>query len=232
MKLIAKDGAAEMLIYGPIGDFYDDSQTLAEDVVVALASLGGDPLTVRLNSGGGDVFQGFAIYEALASYSGPVDVRVDGIAASAASTIAMAGRTLTMAESSMLMIHDSWGFVMGNSQEMRQQAELLDKIDGVIAEGYARKSGLPTDRLRAMMDAETWLTADEAVEMKLADAKSQAKATNYANVAMFKYRNTPAQLLVGHCRQQQDSRCKPDQHRRCSSQGDVKRALMRGKLDV
>lgn len=204
MKLLAKDGGNyEMLIYGPIGDWFDETQTRAQEVVTALAELNGEPLLVRINSGGGDVFEGFTIYEALLSYGGPVDVKVDGVAASAASTIAMAGRTLMMAESSLLMIHDSWGFVMGNSEEMRKQSELLDKIDGVIAAGYARKSGLAEDKLRSMMDAETWLTADEAVSLKLADSKASSKATNYANVAMFGYKNTPKPLLrAGSCKPQ------------------------------
>lgn len=134
-----------------------------------LAGLQAPSVELHINSPGGDVFDGIAILNALRSYDKPIDVIVDGIAASAASFIAQAGDTVTMMPNSQMMIHDAAGFCMGNSADMEEMSALLDKQSANIADVYAMRSGVDADQWRTAMKAETWYTADEAVEAGLAD---------------------------------------------------------------
>lgn len=138
----------------------------AIDFVAQLAAIDGD-IEVHLNSPGGDVFDGLAIYNALAQRPGNVTTVVDGLAASAASFIAMAGKTRLACPGSMFMIHEAAGLCMGNAADMRELAELLDKVSDNIAGIYAEHSGR-ADGWRDAMRAETWYTADEAVTAGLA----------------------------------------------------------------
>jgi ATP-dependent Clp protease protease subunit len=103
------------------------------------------------------------------AYSGRVDTVIDGLAASAATYLSMAGRTVSMIEGGMYMIHNSWTLAYGNKSELRKTADLLDKIDLTIRTDYARKSGATDDQLQEWMDAETWWTADEALAAKFVD---------------------------------------------------------------
>lgn len=172
-KLVAKviEAAAregELYIYGPIGDYWDGVS--AKDFSAALKGLGEiDRLNLHLNSPGGDVFDGVAIFNELKNFSARVWVHVDGLAASAASVIAMAGNRIVMGEGSFLMIHNAWGVAVGDNRVMAQMAETLEKINGELADIYGRRSGRERGEILAAMDAETWLTADEAVAMGLAD---------------------------------------------------------------
>jgi ATP-dependent protease ClpP protease subunit len=123
----ARDTGAEVSIYDEIGAYGVSAKSFLDE----LASLPGDgPLTLRLNSPGGSVFDAVAIYNALKRHPGPVSVWIDGIAASAASYVAMAGDEVVMPENAFLMIHDPSGFVMGTADDMRAMAEALDKIKG------------------------------------------------------------------------------------------------------
>lgn len=160
------DGVTEILVYDEIGWF----GITAKDFLVAVAQAGGGPLHIRINSPGGDVFDGMAIYNALRAHPSPVTVTVDGVAASAASVIAMAGGTIQMAETSMLMIHNCWGLCIGNRLDMREMAATMEKIDAQLAATYAGRSGKSQAECQAMMDAETWFTAQEALDAKLCDA--------------------------------------------------------------
>lgn len=171
------DAPAEILLYDEIG-FWG---VTAKDFVQALAAAGDGPLTLRINSPGGDVFDGLAIYNALRARSAPITVVVDGLAASAASFIAMAGKTVTMAEQSMLMIHNAWGICMGDRNDMLDMSAVMEKIDAQLGDIYAGKSGKAAADIRAMMDAETWLTSTEAKDAGLCDviavpAQPDAKA--------------------------------------------------------
>lgn len=170
----AADGVTEILVYDEIGWF----GITAKDFLVAIAEAGGGPLHVRINSPGGDVFDGMAIYNALRAHPSPVTVTVDGIAASAASVIAMAGQTIQMAETSMLMIHNCWGLCIGNRIDMREMADTMEKIDAQMAAIYAGKSGKAQAECQSMMDAETWLTAQESLDAGLCDALVQPVAHN------------------------------------------------------
>lgn len=184
------DAPAEILIYDFIGgDWYDEGVT-AKGVLTALANANGGPVVARINSPGGDVFEGMAIASHLREYAGGVTVVVDGLAASAASVIAMAGKTVTMNEGSMLMIHNAWTVAMGDRHDFVKQGETLGKIDAQIAGIYAAFSGKPAADFTAAMDAETWYTAEEAVTSGLASSatapatKPTAKAAQAAVVAV------------------------------------------------
>ena len=134
-----------------------------------LRKMKGD-LTVHINSPGGDVFAGVAIYNAIKDYSkGKVIVKVDGIAASIASVIAMAGDEIVMAPGSMMMIHNPWTMGVGNSEELRKVADTLDEINESVVPIYVERSGLSKEEVQELLDAETWLSAERAVEMGFAD---------------------------------------------------------------
>ncbi|NBT33208.1 MAG: Clp protease ClpP [Rhodobacteraceae bacterium] len=128
------------------------------------------PVTLRVNSPGGSVFGAQAMVTAMRAHGSPITVQVDSIAASAASVIAMAGEKLVMAPGAMLMIHKAWSITVGNSDDHMQTAELLDKIDGQIAGAYAEKAGGDAAKFLDLMAAETWFTAQEAMDAGLADA--------------------------------------------------------------
>lgn len=155
----------EIFIYDEIGYFGNSAKGLSDE----LQELDVDELDVHINSPGGDIFDGLAIYQALKNHRASVTVHVDGLAASIASVIAMAADKVVMAPKASLMIHDGWTMAVGNAGEMRKAADLLDKQSDVIASVYADKTNQPTDFWRAQMLQETWYTADEALEAGLAD---------------------------------------------------------------
>jgi ATP-dependent Clp protease, protease subunit len=150
----------------------------------ALHSMSG-PVTLRINSPGGSVFGAQAMVAAMRDYDGPITARVDALAASAASVIAAEAAHLEMAQGSMLMIHKAWSLAIGNADDMRSTADLLEKIDGQISGTYARKGG--DKDWAAMMAAETWFDADEAVAAGLADrVLSESKQKNLWDLSAFK----------------------------------------------
>ncbi len=165
---------AELRIYDAIGGWFGITAT---EVAEALDGIAEDrDLTVRLNSPGGDVFDGTAIYNLLRSRAGQVDVVVDGLAASAASFIAQAGDSITMNRGTQMMIHDAIGFIIGNANDHREQVALLDRISDEIAGIYAARAGEKVEDWRARMLATTWYSASEAVEAGLADTSSDDQA--------------------------------------------------------
>ncbi|MDB5618457.1 head maturation protease, ClpP-related [Tardiphaga sp.] len=161
----AADGAAEILIYDEIGYW----GVTAKDFATALSGITASTINVRINSPGGDVFDGLAIYNSLKAHPATINTFVDGWAASAASFIMLAGDTVTMAENSMAMIHKAWGIGVGNSDDMTALSGVLSKIDGQIAGMYAAKTGKDTAACLAAMAAETWFTATEAKAFGLVD---------------------------------------------------------------
>lgn len=175
-----------LYLYGDVGDPWGMGEGFTpDDVVDALAAHGPGDLAVRINSGGGIAFHGMAINALLATHDGNVTVHVDGIAASAASLIAMAGDTIEMRTGAMLMIHDPSGITFGNADVHKQTADRLDRIAENFAAVYAARSGLPVDEVRALMKAETWLGADEAIERGFATRRSDEPS---ADKAAFDYR--------------------------------------------
>jgi len=157
---VASDTEATLDIYDEIG-FWG---VQAKDFVDQLRGVKAKVLNVEINSPGGDVFAGLAIYNALRASGKEIVVKVMGMAASAASLIAMAGDKIVMPKNSFMMVHNPWSFAMGNADELRQTAATLDKIGGALLETYASKTGLGEDELKTMLATDTWMTADEALE--------------------------------------------------------------------
>jgi ATP-dependent Clp protease protease subunit len=142
-------------------------------------------INLRINSPGGDVFEARAIATAIKGYAGKVVAHIDGLAASAATTIAAAADEVIIAEGSFYMIHNAWTLAMGDKNDFNQTAALLDKIDGAIAADYAARTGKSVEDIAALMDAETWMTAQEAVDNKFAD--SMAPTPKAKNVTTKKW---------------------------------------------
>ncbi len=165
------NGEAEVVIYDEIGMWGITAAAFRESLL-ALGSF--DSLTLRINSPGGEVFAGWAIYNMLDRLDCPITVYIDGIAASMASLVAMVGDTIIMPENAMMMIHDPAGFVMGTADDMRDIADVLDRMKLSIINAYARKSGLPSDEISQIMSDETWYTAAEAVAAGFADEVEEA----------------------------------------------------------
>lgn len=166
----AAEGVTEILLYDEIG-FWGIT---AREFVTALATVATPKILVRINSPGGDVFDGLAIYNALQAHAAEVTCQIDGIAASAASVIALAGSKTTIAENAMVMCHCAWSIGIGNSADMRAMADVLEKIDAQLAGIYARKTGKGVEDCTAMMVGEgkadgTWFTAEEAKAFGLVD---------------------------------------------------------------
>ncbi len=160
------DEPAEVWIYDEIGWYGTSAANFARD----LAAVTSSTINLHLNSPGGSVFDGVAIHNSLRAHKATVNVTVDGIAASIASVIAMAGDTVTMGRGTEMMIHNPSGLVMGNAVDMREMADLLDRLAGDIAGFYHAKAGGELAHWRTSMDAETWYSAQEAVDAGLADA--------------------------------------------------------------
>lgn len=189
----AQSSGAEVVIYDEIGaDGVSAKGFLAELAALPDAT----PLALRLNSPGGSVFDAVAIYNAIKRHTGTVTVWIDGIAASAASYIAMAGDEVIMPENAFLMIHDPAGMVMGTAIDMRSMAEALDKIKGSLLQGYAAKSGRPQEEIAPLMAAETWLDAKDALDLGFADRIAEPVRIA-ARFDVGRFRNAPPVLVEG-----------------------------------
>ncbi|SSW68512.1 head maturation protease, ClpP-related [Achromobacter agilis] len=182
----------EIRIYGEIGFWGTTAEAFVAELDAAAA--GGADILVSLNSPGGDVFDAFAIYNALLRYASRVTTRVDGVAASAASLIAMAGKPTIMPENTQMMIHNAWIITGGTAEDLRTTAEMMDRIrDGVVA-AYSRKSGLDSDRIIEMMDATTWMSALEAQALGFCDLIEEPvrlQMSDSAAAVLQKHKNLP-----------------------------------------
>lgn len=159
-------------LYDEIGAFGAGSKEFLAD----LGKLSGQHIHLRINSPGGSVVEGTAIYNALRRHEGGLTVHIDAMAASMASVIAMAGEPVYMADNALLMIHNPWTVSMGESKDLRKEADLLDKLKVNLRNAYVRKTGINAEEIGAMMDAETWLDAVEAVALGFADAIEEGVA--------------------------------------------------------
>ena len=177
---------AEILVYDVIGWPYND----AGDLVRYVNSLGDKDILVRLNTPGGDVFDGMAIFNSLANHKGKVTIRIEALAASMGSVLAMAGKEIQAYSNTMMMIHDPWTYMAGNQYELRDMADLLEKISGNMLDVYTGRSKVGKREMKEIMKAETWYTAKEAKEKGFINtiletgkaAKAQFDLTMYANV--------------------------------------------------
>lgn len=157
-------------IYDAIGyDYWTGEGVTARRVASALRTLGAGPVTVNVNSPGGDMFEGLAIYNLLREHKGEVTVKVLGLAASAASVIAMAGDTVQIARAGFLMIHNAWVVSMGNRNDLREVADWLEPFDAAMADIYAARTGSEVKAMAKLMDAEAWIGGTRAVEDGFAD---------------------------------------------------------------
>ncbi|NBN64152.1 head maturation protease, ClpP-related [Pannonibacter tanglangensis] len=164
------DETPTISIYDVIGqDWWTGEGVTAKRIAGALRQIGPVDVTVNINSPGGDMFEGVTIYNLLAEHPARVTVRVMGLAASAASIIAMAGDTVQMGLGSFLMIHNSWGGVVGNHADFASAAETFRAFDEAMAGIYSARTGRDQVEIRAMMEAETWLAPERAIEMAFAD---------------------------------------------------------------
>ena len=165
---------ATLQIFDQIGeDWFGGSGISAKAFSQALQDVGQGPLVIEINSPGGNVWDGLAIYNMLRGRQAPVTTRVVGIAASIASIIALAGDTVEIADAALFMIHDPSGMVAGTSEEMRKMADALDQHAEVLAGIYSKVTGRPTAQIRAAMKEETWFTAQEAIQFGLADKMTE-----------------------------------------------------------
>jgi ATP-dependent Clp endopeptidase proteolytic subunit ClpP/HK97 family phage major capsid protein len=193
-KVFAKaDGEMEIWIYEEIGEgWYGglSARQFAKDVEAAGDSI--TRITLHINSPGGDTFDGNAIYNILKQHKAKVVVFVDGIAASIASIIAMAGDEIHIAENALMMIHNPWTMSIGYAEDLRKTAELLDTIRGTLIKTYTRRTGQSEKKIGELMDAETWMNSDEAIELGFADDIVEAmEAAAHYDLSRFKYRNIP-----------------------------------------
>ena len=159
----------------------------AQGFIEEIKSFKDSPMNLHINCVGGDVFDGMAIYNIIKKRTAKTTVYIEGIAASMGSVIALAADSVVMAENSLFMIHNAWGGAMGEAKEMKKTAKLLDKISGEIADIYVKKTKLPYDKVKEMMDEETWLNAEEALELGFIDSISDAiKVAAKYDVSKFK----------------------------------------------
>ena len=194
MAAIYEDG--KLTLSGFVGDdLFDDGFTYAQ-VLTALAEADGEDLVVHINSGGGFASEGSAIHALLAARVGRTDVVVDGIAASAASLIAMAGETVTMSLGSIMMVHDPARITFGTSTDHQKSVEELEALATTYARVYAEKTGQSVEEARAVMQAETWLTPEQAVERGFADAVGQQQAEPVAAMDYRAYAHAPRELVT------------------------------------
>jgi ATP-dependent Clp protease protease subunit len=182
-KIVAEDEPETLFLYDVIDSYWGVSAT---DFNKALAGMANKKVTMRVNSPGGDVFDGRAMAAAIAQH-GNVHAVIEGVAASAATYVTAACASVTIAPGALYMIHNAWTMAYGNKADLLQTASLLDKIDATILADYERKTGLPRDQLAAWMEAETWFDADEAVEHGFADSVAPAsQAKNSWDLSAYK----------------------------------------------
>lgn len=169
-------GNADKWIY----EWFGMDATCPKDVNAAIGEANGEPLLVEINSGGGDVFAGSEIYTALKAYAGTVEINIVGLAASAASVIAQAGHS-RISPTALFMVHNVSGSAAGDFHDMQQEAEILQTANKAVAAAYLEKTGKSMEELLGIMDAETWMDAQKAVEYGFVDEVMFASAPTLTN---------------------------------------------------
>lgn len=195
-KIENKASEATVYIYDEIGWF----GISAEDFIKDFNAIDAKTINIRLNTPGGSVFDGTAIFNAIRQHKSKTITHIDGLAASIGSIIALASDEVRMAENAFFMLHEAWSIVIGNADIMREEAELLDKVDGVIAKTYMDKTGKDKKEIKKLMKKETWMTADEAKEMGFIDVIDGEKEDEKAKATLFDlsvFANVPDELKEG-----------------------------------
>ncbi|MCA1495002.1 Clp protease ClpP [Ensifer sp. NBAIM29] len=197
---VLKNG--ELYLYGTVGAgvVQGEDGFTALDVRDALAKLGDQDATVRVNSGGGWSHEGVAIYNQLKAHRGKVTVIVEGVAASAASVLAMADQEIIMRPGAYLMVHEASGFTVGDTKDHAKTMEALETVNKSMADIYVKQTRRPNAEIRKEMAAETWMPATESVAKRyatrVADGSSAAKASAHAAFAWGNYRRAPTQIAA------------------------------------
>lgn len=193
--------STELLIYDAIDPYYGVS---ASGVLRALCNASGE-ITVRINSPGGSALDGVAIYTALNRYDGRVIVEIEGLAASAASIIAMAGDEIRVAQGAMMMVHECWAYTQGPAEDHESTAAMLRKLNAEVATIYAARTGKSESEILSLMAYEAWMGASEAVSLGFADSAISAKARptpdTQASARMFAAFRRPPQAMRPEHRQ-------------------------------
>lgn len=185
----ASEDEHSISIYDAIGqDPWIGEGVTTKRIAAALRSVNGADVTVNINSPGGDMFEGLAIYNLLRDYSGKVTVKVLGLAASAASIIAMAGDDVRIARAGFLNIHNCWVVALGNRQDLLEVASRLEPFDQAMAEIYATRTGSKLSAMQQLMDADTWLNGSAAVEQGFADRLLAADAVRQGPVDQSRFK--------------------------------------------
>lgn len=184
----------ELFIYDDIGPAWM-GMIDAASVVVALKQMEGQRVTVRLNSPGGSVDEGIAIYNAMKRHPGGVDTVVDSIAASMASYLLQAGITRTVTENAMVMVHDPWSIAIGNAAQFRKEADILEKYGKRMIPEYAARSGRTDEDIAALLAEETWMVGSEIVDEGFADAVD-GESVEPVKVAEGRFSKTPEQIAA------------------------------------
>ena len=192
------DDHAEVWIYEQIGEDWFGDGVSAKNFVKDLNALKAKTIDLHLNSPGGSVFDGHAIFNALKSHPATVTTYIDGLAASIASTIALAGDRVVMAKNALMMIHDPWGVSMGTAEEMRKTADVLDKVKDTIIGVYEDRSRHDRERIKRDMSAETWLDATEAADYGFVDEiADEMKLAACFDLASLPFKHVPQSLTTG-----------------------------------
>ena len=191
----ATDDVAEIFIYEQIGEDYWSEGMTAVNFVNELKGITASDIHLHINSPGGSVFDGVAIHNALRRHPAKVTTYIDGLAASIASIIAIAGDRVVMASNALFMIHNPWGGVQGDATEMRKMADVLDKIGETLVNAYEERTGMARDDITAAMNDETWYTADEALAAGFIDDITTATRAA-ASFDLSRFRHAPqAQVM-------------------------------------
>lgn len=190
-----KNGTAEIFLYGDIGENIWGEGISAKQVADEVQRLGGvDTICLNINSPGGIVWDGLAIYNTFKKHKARVVVSIDGLAASIASIVAMSGDEINIAENAFMMIHNPWVYTSGFSEDLRKTAEQLDLVASELRDTYWRRAGGTTSKeaFAALMDAETWFNAGEAIKIGLADTITgeQQMAASF-DMSRYQYKNMP-----------------------------------------
>lgn len=180
---------AEVLIYDVIGWPFLDANAFLK----TLSEINSEEIVIRVNSPGGDVWDAMAIYNALISHKSKIITRIESLAASAASFVVLAGNEVQAYPNAMLMIHDPWVLIAGNQYDLRETADVLDKISGNMVDIYSGNSKLGKKEIRSMMKEETWLTAKEAKNNGFIDTILEGKAAK-AKFDLSIYNNVPEDI--------------------------------------
>lgn len=231
---------ADIHFYGDIvndswDSYWEDESRCPNDIKTALDEVQGKDLNIYINSGGGSVFGGMAIYNMLKRYNGHKTVYVDGLAGSIASVIALAGDRVVIPSTAYMMIHKPWAGAWGNADDMRKMADSLDRIQDGIINVYKEhlKDGVDIQEIIDMVNAETWLTGDQASNYFNIEV-SETDAINYADIKAFNYKNVPKNLIKDDPQPQEPSEIElaavPESEENPNNQAEIE--MMNKEIDL